>query len=165
MRDLVILFIHLIVTLARLAGSWRRPFCRRGVGSRQTSTPDPQSLRKRSPNLRSIRSHRRRFVCALDASRPPDPFSNCTETFDSVEPPPGPEEPKVSPAVLIQAPSVSPDPKGPSKELIKAVVEMKQRNPILGLSANRTADRLGVRHPDRQGRCSKHSRQSLPTQT
>src|SRR5216683_197803 len=35
----------------------------------------------------------------------------------------------------------------------------------MGLSANRTTDRLGVQHPNRQRRCSKDSRQSPPAGT
>ena len=58
-----------------------------------------------------------------------------------------------------------PGPKGPSAELVHAVVEMKQRNPNWGLSANRTTDRLGVPHPTRQRRGSQDSRPSLPAST
>ena len=54
-----------------------------------------------------------------------------------------------------------PGPKGPSVELIHAVVEMKQRNPNWGLSANRTTDGFGVQHPHRQGCGSKDSRPSV----
>src|SRR5260370_36256553 len=58
-----------------------------------------------------------------------------------------------------------PGPKGPNAELIRAVVEMKQRNPSWGCSANRPTDRLGVPHPNRQGRGSQDSRPSLPAGT
>ena len=57
-----------------------------------------------------------------------------------------------------------PGPKGPSAELIRAVVEMKHVTQ-LGLSANRTTDRLGVQHPNRQRRSSQDSRPSLPAGT
>jgi hypothetical protein len=41
-------------------------------------------------------------VCVLFLfARPPDPFSNRTETFDSLEPPPGSEEPKIWPALVL----------------------------------------------------------------
>src|SRR6476660_552845 len=55
-----------------------------------------------------------------------------------------------------------PGPKGPSAELIRAVVEMKQRNPSWGCPRIAPTDRLGVPHPNRQGRGSKDSRPSLP---
>ena len=42
-----------------------------------------------------------------------------------------------------------PGPKGPSKELIDAIVATKQRKSLLGLPTNRTADCLGVRRPRR----------------
>ena len=43
MRDLVVLFIHFIATLARLLRTWRCPFHRCRVASAQASTPDPES--------------------------------------------------------------------------------------------------------------------------
>src|SRR6476660_3562322 len=58
-----------------------------------------------------------------------------------------------------------PGPKGPSAELIRAVVEMKQRNPSWGCPRIAPTDRLGVPHPNRQGRGSKDSRPSLPAGT
>jgi hypothetical protein len=46
-----------------------------------------------------------------------------------------------------------PGPKGPARELIDAVVEMKRRNPTyLGLSANCPANYVGLRRGHRQGR-------------
>jgi hypothetical protein len=71
------------------------------------------------------------LVRPVDAAVPPDPFGHRSETFDSLEPPPGPEEPKVSPPLLIRAQGEA-RPKGPNKELIEAVVQMKQRNPTWG---------------------------------
>jgi len=41
-----------------------------------------------------------------------------------------------------------PGPKGPSAQLVQAVVEMKQRNPDWGCPANRSTDRRGVPHPN-----------------
>jgi hypothetical protein len=45
-----------------------------------------------------------------------------------------------------------PGPKGPSAELIRAVVEMKQRNPHWGCLRIASTDVLGVPHPNRQRR-------------
>src|SRR5260370_37471631 len=55
-----------------------------------------------------------------------------------------------------------PGPKGPNAELIRAVGEMKQRNPSRACSATRPTDGLRVPHPNRQGRGSKDSRPALP---
>src|SRR6266700_8167715 len=102
MRDLVILFIHLLTTAARLAtrGGLRSVVA---VRAPQTSTPNPQSLAPaRSPSP-PLGPPRRRFVRSVDAAVPPDPFRHRSETFDSLAPPPGPEEPKVSPPLLFPA--------------------------------------------------------------
>jgi len=50
------------------------------------------------------------------------------KTFDPAKPSQSHEQAKVSDAILTE----SPGPKGPSAELIRAVVEMKQRNPNWG---------------------------------
>src|SRR5438874_11238217 len=89
----------------------RRPSCRSRrpplrssrVRAPQTSTPSPQSLAPaRSPSP-PFGPPRRRLVRSVDATVPPDPFRHRSETFDSLAPPPGPEEPKVSPPLLFPA--------------------------------------------------------------
>ncbi len=55
---------------------------------------------------------------------------------------------------------LKPGPKGPRAELIRAVVEMKQRNPNWGCPRI-----LSVPHPNQQRRGSKDSRPSLPAGT
>src|SRR5215472_18682259 len=103
MRDLVILFIHLLTTAARLAGPRRPPLRSSRVRAPQTSTPNPQSLASaRSPSP-PFGPPRRRLVRSADAAVPPDPFCHRSENFDSLAPPPGPEEPKVSPPLLFPA--------------------------------------------------------------
>src|SRR5262249_46391914 len=54
-----------------------------------------------------------------------------------------------------------PGPKGPAKELIDAVVEMKRMQPHLGLHADCRADRSGLRRRDRQRRGPPDSRYAL----
>src|SRR6516162_364229 len=58
-----------------------------------------------------------------------------------------------------------PGPQGPSAELIRAVVEMKQRNPNWGCPRIAQQIGLGVPHPNRQRPGSKDSRPSLPAAT
>jgi len=54
MRDVVILFLNLIVTVVRLArpGGFRSVVAE-SLPARQASTTHPQSGRKRAPNLRA----------------------------------------------------------------------------------------------------------------
>src|SRR5437868_10220899 len=101
MRELVILFVHALATLARLWG----PGGIRSVVAESVLVKQQLLIlnrsRQRSPNLRTSD----RLVAGLCALliRPPDPFSHRSETFYPLEPPPGFEEPKVSPALLIPA--------------------------------------------------------------
>src|SRR5258705_4069209 len=55
------------------------------------------------------------------------------------------------PARQARRAAARPGPKGPAKELITAVLEMKQRNPSWGVPANRAAGRISVRRGNRQG--------------
>ena len=101
MRDLVILFVHLIVTLARLAG----PGGVRSVVAESVLVKHQLVIlnrsRKRAPHLRV--SERIVALCTFDASRAHHPLRNYTQAFDSVELAPRPEGTKVPPAVLTQA--------------------------------------------------------------
>ena len=56
-----------------------------------------------------------------------------------------------------------PGPKGSSDALIRAIVELKRRNTRLRLSSDRTYHIQDVWHPDRQTRRSTRPRQSLST--
>src|SRR5438309_4663519 len=89
----------------------RRPSCRSRrpplrssrVRAPQTSTPNPQSLAPaRSPSP-PFGPPGRRLLRSVDAAVPPDPFRHRSDTFDSFPPPPGPDEPKVSPPLLFPA--------------------------------------------------------------
>jgi hypothetical protein len=57
-----------------------------------------------------------------------------------------------------------PGPRGPSQDVVAAVVDMKQRNPDMGLPADRTADRPGLWHSDEQGCGATHSRHPVPAE-
>ena len=103
MRDLVILFVHVIATLARLLG----PGGIRSVVAESVLVKQQLLIlnrsRQRSPNLRTSDRLVAGLCALLMRPAPPDPFGNRTESFDSFDPPPGSEEPKVSPALLIQS--------------------------------------------------------------
>ena len=80
----------------------RNAFCRRRVCSYQATTPDSQSFAAAITQPALFRSLGCRLVCSPDSTRPSDPFSSRSQTFDSLEPPPNSQESKVSPAVLIK---------------------------------------------------------------
>jgi len=104
MRNLVVLFIHFIATLARLLGPG-------GVRSlvAESLLIKHQLLianrsRQRSPNLHSSRPHPRRLAGALGASNSSPPFCNRTEALDTARPSQSYEQAKVPDAVLHQSP-------------------------------------------------------------
>lgn len=131
MRDLVILFVHLIVTIARLA----RPGGLRAVVAESILIKHQLVIvnrgRKRAPNLRSLdriilglcslfvrRIRLRRTAITLSPS-------TLLHLHDLLR--------KRKYRLLFSSRvSRRPGPKGPSKELIAAVVDMKQRNPRWG---------------------------------
>src|SRR6266850_3159927 len=131
MRDLVILFVHLIVTLARLAG----PGGVRSVVAESMLVKHQLVIlnrcRKRAPNLR-VSDRIVAGLCAL-LMRParlircaivlkPSTLLSIHRTLRNRK------------YRLLFSPKRrrKPGPKGPSKELVEAVIEMKQRNPSWG---------------------------------
>ena len=159
MRDVVILFVHLIVTVVRLAG----PGGLRSVVAESVLVKHQLRIlnrgRKRAPNLRAAD----RIIAALCTL-----FMRPARVLRSAI--------VLKPSTLLHLHNVlrrrkyrmlfspkrgrRPGPNGPKKELIDAVVEMKRRQP--GLSPNCPADRVGFRRRDRQGYCSPHPERSLP---
>jgi len=61
-----------------------------------------------------------------------DPFGRRSETVDPTAPSPNPTQAEVSPALLSPKCRPKPGPKGPSKELVNAIVAAKQHNPSWG---------------------------------
>jgi transposase InsO family protein len=131
MRDLVILFVHVIATLARLLG----PGGIRSVVAESVLVKQQLLIlnrsRQRSPNLRTSD----RLVAGLCALliRParlirsaivlkPSTLSNLHRAMKNRK------------YRLLFSPKrhAKPGPKGPGKDLIEAVVQMKQRNPTWG---------------------------------
>ncbi len=145
-------------------GPRRRSLRDRRVAPGQAAAPGPESPRQRAPNLRA--SDRILVgVCSL--------FMRPARVIRS--------------AIVLKPPTIldfhrilrprkyrllfSPKrrgrtgPKGPSTELVDAIVEMKQRNPVWGCPRDCAADRSDLRHPDRQGRCPPCARNALSAGT
>ena len=160
MRDLVILFVHVIATLARLLGPGGiRSVVAESVLIKQQLLILNRS-RQRSPNLRSSD----RLVAGLCALliRParlirsaivlkPSTLLSLHRTLRNR---------KYQPALLTQAKTQARS-KGTVQRTHRSRCPNKAAQSHLGLSANCSADCLGFRHPNRQRHCSKDSRQSL----
>ena len=84
MRNLAVLFIHLIAVLARLLGPGG--VRSRGIASPQTPTPDRESLPATIAQSTRVGPHPRRLDGALGASNSFAPIRNRTEAFDRTEP-------------------------------------------------------------------------------
>jgi putative transposase len=131
MRDLVILFVRLIVTLARLAG----PGGVRSVVAESVLVTHQLVIlnrsRKRAPHLRvsdrivaglcALLMRPARIIRSAIALRP-STLLNLHHTL------------KTRKYRLLFSPKRrrKPGPKGPSQELVEAIIEMKQRNPSWG---------------------------------
>ncbi len=63
MRDLAVLFLHLLATVARLAGPGGARSRGGRIRARQAASADPQSLPETFTQPSPFRSHGRRFVC------------------------------------------------------------------------------------------------------
>jgi hypothetical protein len=105
MSNLVILFIHFLVTLARLLGPWRRPFPSCGVPYPQAPTLDGDSLTATIAEFVHVGPHPRRLNGTLGTSHSTAPFRNRSETFDTASPSQSHEQAKVPRAVLPESPS------------------------------------------------------------
>ena len=100
MRDLAVLFIHLITTIARLAG----PGGARSVVAEsvlvKAATPDPESFPATVTQSARLRSPHRRLVCSSPAPKSTDPFGNRIEAGNALGPPSGAEKAEVPATVL-----------------------------------------------------------------
>jgi putative transposase len=163
-RDLVVLFLHLLATVARLAG----PGGARSVVAESLLVKQQLLIlnrsRKRSPNLRfsdrmvagvcALLMRPRRLIRSAIVLKPSTLLSlhraltqrKYRRLFSSTVP-------------------TKPGPKGPSQEVIAAVVDMKRRNPTWGCPRIAQTDRLGLRHSHHQGCGAAHSRRSVPAGT
>ena len=105
MRDLAVLFIHLITTIARLAGpGGAHSVVAESVLVKQQFLILNRS-RHRSPNLRVCDRVVAGLCALLMRPGPTDPFRNRIETVNSLEPSSSAEEPQVPATVLAVLPS------------------------------------------------------------
>src|SRR5208283_3865647 len=147
-----------------LARTRRGPFRSCGVASPQAPTPDRESLPATSAQSTRVGPHPRRLDDALGASNSSAPVRNRTEALDTARLSQSHEPAKVSHAVLPGPPSEA-RPERTERRAHPCGRRNEATESQLGLSANRATDRLGVPDPNRQRRCSKDSRPSLPAGT
>ena len=105
MRDLVVLFIHFIATLARLLGPGGARSIVAEFASPQAPTPDRESPQAPVAESMRVGPHPRRFDGALGASNSSAPVRNRTEALNTARPPQSLEPAKVPHAVLTESPS------------------------------------------------------------
>src|SRR5438094_1099538 len=108
--------------------------------------------------------HPRRLNGTLGTSHSSAPFRNRSEAFDTAWPSHSFEQAKVPRAVLPESP-IEARPERTARRTHPCGRRNEAAQSQLGLSANRTTDRLSVPHPNQQRRGSKDSRPSLPAGT
>ena len=164
MRDLAVLFLHLLATVARLAG----PGGARSVVAESVLVKQQLLIlnrsRKRSPNLR-VSDRMVAGLCAL-LIRPgrliraaivlkPSTLLNLHRALTKR---------KYRRLFSTKAPT-KPGPKGPSQDNGGRRRRHETAESELGLSTNRATDRLGLRHSHQQGCRAAHPRRAVPAGT
>src|SRR5262245_32653505 len=161
MRDFLILFVHVIVTLARLA----RPGGLRSVVAESVLVRHQLLVlnrgRKRAPNLRARGSHHRRLVHPLHTPGAGFLFRHRSEACHSAPSPECAAETKV-PLVVFARAQASAWSKRTEERPYRRGRRDETAQSALGLSPHCPADRVGLRRRDRQGCCSPHLERSLP---
>jgi hypothetical protein len=109
----------------------RRPFGGRGISARQAATADPQPFSETVTASSPFRSHHRRPLCAPHAPAAATPFRDRPEALGALQPPSSSHQAEISPAFSSDM-YVKPGPKGPTQEVVTAVIDMKRRNPTWG---------------------------------
>jgi putative transposase len=131
-RDLAVLFLHLLATVVRLAG----PGGMRSVVAESVLVKQQLLIlnrsRKRSPNLR-VSERLVAGLCALlmRPGRRSGPRSS--KTVNALAAPSLADKTEISPAVLARGTEEA-GPEGTTQEEMAAVVEMKRRNPTWGFA-------------------------------
>jgi putative transposase len=148
-RDLAVLFLHLLATVARLAG----PGGVRAVVAesvRQAPVTDPESVAKTVAQSSFSRSRGRRSMCVLHPPGPVDPFRDCLQTIDALEPASRADSAEVSPAVLVESIRKA-GPQGAQSGRHRRGRRHETAEPKLGMSTDRAVDHAGLRYSYRQG--------------
>ena len=110
------------------------------------------------------RSHRRRRVCARDAPWSADPFRHHSEPLNALAYPSSADKAEVSPVVLAPG-TKEVGPEGPQPGTHGRRCRHETAESDVGLSTDRTTDRLGLRNSHQQGRGAPHSRCSVHSRT
>ena len=163
MRDFLILFVHVIVTVARLAKARRTPFRRRRIRAGPASTAGPQSRPQACAQPPRHGSYHRRLVHPFHATGPRPPFRHRSEAFHSAPSPQCAEETKV-PLVVFARAQASAWSEGTEERPDRRSRRDETAQSQLGLSPHCSADRVGFRCRDRQGCCSPYPERSLPAE-
>src|SRR5262245_24167922 len=100
MRDLLVLFVHLIVTMVRLAKPGGR---RRRIRAHSPSNPHPESPPEASSQPGCFRSDHRRFMHPAPALVSRAAMWYCPKAIDATAFPSPTDETKVSHAVFVRA--------------------------------------------------------------
>jgi putative transposase len=131
MRDLILLFVHVLATSIRLA----RPGGVRSVLAESVLLKHQLLIlnrsRRRAPNLRASDRLIAGFCALLVLPRRLVRSAVVVKPSNPVEFPSRAGASKI-PAAVSPKHKAKPGPKGPSSDLIRAVIEMKQRNPRWG---------------------------------
>ena len=147
MRDLILLFVHVIVTLARMAGPGA-PFRGCRIRAHPASTVDPQSRAQACAQPSHHRSHRRRFVHPLHETGTHPPYRHRSEALHLAASAQPVEETKIPRTVFAPARmSTRPERTEPRTHRRRRGHEGAQSQ--LGLSSHRPTDRVGFRRRDR----------------
>ncbi len=164
MRDLAVLFLHLLATVARLAG----PGGARSVVAESVLVKHQLLIlnrsRKRSSNLR-VSDRMVAGLCAL-LMRPGRLIRSAIvlkpSTLLSLHR--ALTQRKYRRLFSSKAPT-KPGPRGPTQEVIAAVIDMKRRNPTWGCPRIAQQIALALRHCHQQGCGAAHSCRSVPAGT
>jgi len=126
----------------------RRPRCGGRIRARQAPVTDPESVAKTVAQSSFSRSRGRRSVCVLHPPGPVDPFRDCLQTIDAVEPASRADSAEVSPAVLVESiREARPQGAQPGRHCCRRRHETAE--PELGVSTDRAADHTGLRRSHR----------------
>jgi len=141
MRDLILLFVHVFTTLIRLGRPRGCAIGPRRIHSAQTSTADSESFFSARSKSSGIGPADCRIVYAACSANTTRSFGNRSQTINSVEFSSRSGSPEIPAAVFHETQNET-RPERSGSELIRAVVEMKQRNP--GWGCPRIAEQIAL---------------------
>ncbi len=152
MRDIFVLFLHVYRHRNSTCAAGWDPFgcCRIRIDA--TPSPDSESWSEASSEPSRLGSHHRRIVHLADAPCTRSAVRDCFAALYSLALPSHADQTKVPSPVFARSQASAwsnrPGPKGPAKEVIDAVVEMKRRNPSWGCPriAEHGNDPCRIRH-------------------